>query len=88
MDFFDIWGSKRSDTGIAFQVHSPDEHAPVHAANIGRYDGPSATLGGMSRPPSRANNKSPLSSVIDLTTDHPNGIQYFPLLIRKADLSN
>lgn len=49
--------------GISFNIHSPDENPVIHGVE------PSASFTAPSRPPSRANNRSPLGRMIDWTAD-------------------
>ena len=62
---------------IAFLIHAPDDSQVIYGSEPGSFHG---GVGAPSRPPSRANSKSPMSHVVDMatseyTTDTPSNRQ-------------
>lgn len=67
------------NTYLAFSIHPPDSSQVIQGVEPSYYG-----AGAPSRPPSRTNNRSPLSKLVAYTADHSTG-EYLGILLFFAE---
>ncbi|KAK5662803.1 hypothetical protein OQA88_6213 [Cercophora sp. LCS_1] len=68
------------NTNPSFAIHAPDEHPVIHGQDPDAFYSSAAP----SRPPSRANNRSPLSRTVDLTAGDLSRLDKEDALLQQA----